>query len=246
MKAPLQSIAARSYRSLRRGPLLLSGLLLNSFAIAQTPFSIDFTHLQGDVLAWSEANGWQHNAGFKKLHSRFEEGAMVLEATEDHSALLVFNIPDSLDLSAAKTITIDWQVDQYPAETGWHLPQDQKRETRQAIAVIVSFGPRQFSTGIPFLKAPYFLALFPSDNAMTGEIYLGNFFRTSGRYLCIDDSGTIERIQTTLNLHETFREAFNTCPPPITAIAIEVDAKNTPKTDGFHSRAKIFQITLSE
>jgi hypothetical protein len=58
--------------------------------------------------------------------------------------------------------------------------------------------------------------------------------------------GTIGKtFVTEVNLSEKFKELFGKEPPPISAMAIEVDVQKTESSNGRHSKAFLKQIQLS-
>jgi hypothetical protein len=214
---------------------------------ANTLYELDFSQAQGDVKTWFKQNGWTFQGKILKMNPRFEQGGLVLEAMDSDSGAFVYEFEPSGFLSNAHHIAIEWGVEQHPAGADWSGPAHQKRNTREAIDVMITFGTEKVDSGkmiIPNL--PYFIGLFPADGAETGKAYCGNYWQKGGRYFCISGDGTKEHISTRFALSDYFNETFGKTAPPVTGIAIEVDAKKTTKVNGRHSKAYIRKITIME
>ncbi|MDF7806108.1 hypothetical protein P4E94_01580 [Pontiellaceae bacterium B12219] len=222
-------------------------ILLPLILQAEGPYELDFADAQGDVKAWFEAKGWRFQGKILKMNPRFEGGALVLETLDSDSGAFIYEFEDGSYVNNANYILIDWGVEQYPEGADWEGPIDKSRNTRDAIDVIISFGTEKISSGkllIP--NMPYFIGLFPGDGETAGKAYYGNYWQKGGRYFCISGSGTLEPIQTRFALSETFQKTFGKPAPPVTGIAIEVDAKDTKRINGRHTKAYIRKISIVE
>ena len=228
---------------------LLAVLLVTSQSgYAKVVYELDFSQAKGDVETWFESRGWKTQGKILKMRPRFENGALVLEAMKSDSGAFIYQFAENGFLKNAHHIAIEWGVEQYPQGSDWSGPTDKTRNTRDPINVMVSFGTEKIGSGNLVVPAiPYFIGLFPADGEETGKAYYGNYWQKGGRYFCISGDGTTEQISTRFELSEKFRETFGKPAPPITGLTIEVDAKNTTKLNGRHTKAYIRKITfLSE
>jgi hypothetical protein len=228
-------------------PCCLLLLLSGQFAMGETVYELDFSEAKGDVETWFKDQGWRFQGKILKMQLRFENGALVLESTDSDSGAFIFEFKKGAYVNDANYILIEWGVEQYPEGADWEGPIDESRNTRDAIDVMISFGTEKISSGkliIP--NIPYFIGLFPADGATEGKGYYGNYWQKGGRYFCISGSGTTEPIHTQFPLSEKFLETFGTPAPPVTGIAIEVDAKNTKTVNGRNTKAYIRKITIMD
>ncbi|MDO9310102.1 MAG: hypothetical protein Q7T85_00240, partial [Nitrosomonas sp.] len=88
------------------------------------------------------------------------------------------------------------------------------------IAVMLSFGTKKLSSGLPFgiKAAPYFLSPFIGEKEELDKMYVGRLWTEGGRYFCVmsgDQSG--KTITTDFEIDERFKTTFNQeSTPPIT------------------------------
>ena len=232
----------------RQLALLVSMLFMaNPASQAKVLYELDFSKAQGDVKTWFKSRGWTFQGKILKMKPRFENGSLVLEAMDSDSGAFVYEFSSEESLPNAHHIAIEWGVEQYPAGADWRGPKTKKRNTREAIDVMITFGTEKIDSGkmiIPNL--PYFIGLFPADGEEPGKAYYGNYWQKGGRYFCISGNGTTEHINTRFALSDTFKTTFGKTAPPVTGIAIEVDAKKTTKQNGRHSKAYIRKITITD
>ena len=125
------------------------------------------------------------------------------------------------------------------------LSEEEMRNVRNAIGVMVFFGDENQESGSIFIPdIPYFLALFLGEKERPGKAYLGNYWQKGGRYFCISCDGNVGEFITEMDIPNTFKDQFGFDPPPITGIAIDADATNTSSKNGRHSKAYIKKIEL--
>jgi hypothetical protein len=223
-------------------------LLLNSQAgEAGILYELDFSAASGPVKPWLESRGWKPLGKIMKMNPRFENGNLVLESTKSHSGAFMLEFPETGYLTNANHISIEWGVDQYPEGADWSGSDDEKRNTRNAINLMVFFGTEKVDSGHVIIPdVPYFLGIFPAKEAEEGKAYFGNYWQKGGRYYCVSGDGTKEPISTEFALASSFEDAFGNPAPPITGLAIEVDAKHTNLRNGRHTKAYIKRISLAE
>jgi len=125
-----------------------------------------------------------------------------------------------------KRVRIEWGVYQYPTGADW-----ENGVNRVPIAVILTFGTKEFKSGI-FLgikPSPYFLSPFIGLKEREGKEYLGKYYKEGGRYYCIasgDRSG--ETIITDFEVDDRFKRAFGeSMTPPITSFAFQMNTEDT-------------------
>jgi hypothetical protein len=210
-------------------------------------YELDFSSASGPVQPWLESRGWKPHGKILKMNPRFENGNLVLESKSSHSGAFMLELPESGFLTNANHISIEWGVEQYPDGADWSGPSDQARNTRNAINLMVFFGTERIESGHLLIPdVPYFLALFPAKTAEEGKAYSGNYWQKGGRYFCISGDGTKEPILTEFPLANRFKDTFGDPAPPITGLAIEVDAKQTCAHNGCHTKAYIKRIALTK
>ncbi|SEM90867.1 hypothetical protein [Nitrosomonas marina] len=204
---------------------------------------IDFTGKgEGSALAWLEQQGFEFELDAKALAPRFENDALVISTQTETAGLFGLRFAEQDFIHNVKRVEIVWGVNQYPEGADWN-----NGVNGVPIAVMLSFGTKKLSSGLPLgLKsAPYFLSPFIGKEEEPGKMYIGKLWREGGRYFCVasgDQSG--KTITTDFEVDERFKTVFNQKKtPPITAFAFQ---KNTSKTQGA-SEAFIKKITfLSE
>jgi len=221
--------------------LLLSGQVVQ----AEVLYELDFSKASGDVKTWFKDRGWSFHHKIHKMNPRFDNGMLVLEARNSDSGAIIYKFPKKDVLVRAKHIVIEWGVEQYPAGASWEGPIDQYRNTRDPINVMISFGTEKVGSGSFIVPAvPYFIGLFPAAGDIEEKAYYGNYWQRGGRYFCISGTGSTDPLTTHFALADKFKETFNKDVPPVTALTIGVDAKNTTPLNGCHSKAYIRKIII--
>jgi len=201
---------------------------------ADIVYRIDFTEQpDGNAFEWLKRNGFKLQNDADEINARFENGRLILEVDNDINGLFT----KALDIKGASTIRIEWGVDRYPSEANW-----ERGILREAIGVVVAFGSEKISSGsfvVPDI--PYFIGIFLGQHEIEGKAYLGNYYQKGGRYFCSPcGSRAAQSVITEFNLSETFKREFGkSTVPAISAITLEVDARDT---DG---RAKAFIKSVS-
>ena len=204
---------------------------------------IDFTgKANGSAVSWLEEQGFEFELDAMKLNPRFENNALVLSAGSEMAGLFGLKFAQRDFIQGAKRVEIVWGVNKYPEGADWN-----NGINSVPIAIMLSFGTKKFSSGLPLgiKSAPYFLSPFIGKQEEQDKMYTGRLWREGGRYFCVasgDQSG--KTITTDFEVDERFKSTFNhDQTPPITALAFQ---KNTNNTQG-GSEAFIKKITfLSE
>ena len=221
--------------------LLVSASTL--FADEKIIHVIDFTgKANGSAVSWLKEQGFEFELNAKKLNPRFENDALVISADGEMAGLFGLKFAQQDFIQGAKRVEIIWGVNKYPEGADWN-----NGINSVPIAVMLSFGSKKLSSGLPLgiKSAPYFLSPFIGREEDSDKMYVGKLWREGGRYFCVasgDQSGKI--IKTDFEVDERFKSTFNLDKtPPITALAFQ---KNTQNTQG-GSEAFIKKITfLSE
>ncbi len=206
--------------------LLQSATLLADDRIIYT---IDFTgQKDGSAVSWLEENGFEFKLGANKLNPRFENDALVISTNDEVAGLFGLKLKQQDFIHNAKRVKIIWGVNRYPQGGNW-----ERGINRVPIAVMLSFGTKKLSSGLPFgmQAAPYFLSPFIGKKEPLDKMYVGRLWREGGRYFSVasgDQSGKI--ITTNFEIDERFKQTFGQQKtPPITAFVIQ---KNTKDTEG--------------
>ena len=113
---------------------------------------------------------------------------------------------------------------------------------------MIFFGDEKADSGSTFVpNLPYFISLFLGEKERAGKIYYGNYWQKGGRYLCEPCDGSVDKtFITEINLPEKYQELFGKAMPDISGLTIEVDAQDTNKKNGRHSKAFIKKIELMD
>ena len=202
-------------------------------ADAKVLYSLDFSKQKdGDATAWMKSKGFQFLLDSKKLNLHFSKGKLVFETKDTVAGL--FGIQLKKAIPNVSSVEIVWGVEEFPKGANWA-----KGNNRLAIGAIFVLGTKKFSSGVPFVKAaPYFLAPFIGEKESLGKTYLGSLYKKGGRYYCVSNKKGL--ITTHFNIEKKFKAAFSKEIPPLTAIAFQMNAKDT---DG-KAKAFIKQITF--
>lgn len=189
-------------------------------------YSFDFsTQPPGSAVDWLKAHGFEFKLSFAALNPRFENNALCLSTDQSVAGLCGHIFPKGSELNGVKHVRITWGVQRYPGGADW-----ERGNRRTAAGVVLTFGYERISSGLPFglFAAPYFICPFIGEKEIENKIYLGRFYRTGGRYLCVKAPAIGTPFVTELDADELFRRLFEkTTTPPITAVAIQMNTKDT-------------------
>ncbi len=213
---------------------------------AQTLLKVDFAQARGPVKSWFKDAGWRIKGDLEDMNARFEKGTLVFEPTDDSNVLISLEFKENAFLKGVKEIKIVWGVEHYPVGADWGGVSQSKRNTRDPIAVLVSFGKEKIDSGAMLFPpdAPYFIGIFLGELEKPGIGYFGNYYQKGGRYFCESCDGSTGAFTTVMNLHQRFKDTFGKEPPDVSKITIEVDVGDTQKVNGRHSKAYIKSIEL--
>ncbi len=189
--------------------------------------TIDFTGQQnGSAISWLEEKGFEFELDAKKLNPRFKNNALVISTKDEVAGLIGLRFEQQNFIHNVKSVRIVWGVNRYPEGADW-----ENGNNRVPIAVMLSFGTKNMSSGLPLgiKAAPYFLSLFIGEKDKLNKMYIGKLWQKGGRYFCVasgDQSGKI--ITTRFEIDERFKETFgHVRTPPITAFVLQQNTKNT-------------------
>lgn len=197
------------------------------FANDKIIHAIDFTGQQnGSAISWLEENGFEFELDAIELNPRFENDALVISTKDKLAGLIGFKFEQQNFIHNVKRVKIVWGVNRYPEGADW-----ENVNNRVPIAVMLSFGTKTLSSGLPFgiKAAPYFLSPFIGKKEELDKMYAGKLWREGGRYFCVvsgDQTG--KTITTEFEIDERFKRTFaQTTTPPITAFALQKNTNNT-------------------
>lgn len=189
---------------------------------ADVVYSLDFTSQpDGNAVQWLKKNGFEFKSDADDLQFRFDSGKLVIAADDDVSGIVIKEV----HIENARRVRIEWGVDTYPQGADWN-----KEIFREAVGVIISFGDKKISSGAFYIPdLPYFIGFFLGENATEGKAYTGNFYKKGGRYLCIPCyNPTGKTVVTNVEISEKFKSLYKQSDvPPVSAIAIETDVRDT-------------------
>jgi hypothetical protein len=220
--------AGRLRRKLCSSVILFA--LCRSVVASATPiYAFDFTtQPAGDAAPWLKEHGFEFKLSFAALNPRFENGALRLTAHGPVSGLCGHIFPEGSELHGVRHVRLTWGVQKYPEGADW-----ERGNRRTAAGVVITFGYERISSGLPFgiFAAPYFICPFIGEKEIENKIYLGRFYRKGGRYICVKAPALDEAFVTDLEVDELFRHLFEkTVTPPITAVAIQMNTRDTQGT----------------
>jgi len=213
---------------------------------AGVPYKVDFSSASGDVEDWFKKIGWEFKEDMDDMQPRFENGSLVIEPDDDDLGVISFQFPKGKGLKNIKKVRLEWGVNQYSNGASWEGPKSKKRNTREPISLMIFFGDEKVESGSSFVpNLPYYIALFLGEKEKSGQVYYGNYWQKGGRYLCEPCDGSLDKtFVTEVVLVDKFKELFKMDMPPVTGLTIEVDAQDTKKKNGRHSKAFIKKIEL--
>jgi len=220
--------------------LLLLISISNATASEKILYVIDFTgQPDGNAIPWLKQNGFKLELNAERLNPRFENNALVISTSNETAGLFGLKFAEQNFIHNVKRVEIVWGVNKYPEGANWN-----NGVNSVPIAIMLSFGTEQLSSGLPLgiHAAPYFLSPFIGRDEELHKMYTGKLWSEGGRYFCVasgDQTGEI--ITTNFEVDEKFRTTFkHDKTPPITAFAFQ---KNTNKTKG-GSEAFIKKVTF--
>jgi hypothetical protein len=226
--------------------MILLGLFFSINLYAGVPYKVDFSSASGDVEDWFEKIGWEFKEDMEDMQPRFENGSLIIEPDDDDLGVIAYQFPKGKGLKGIKKIRVEWGVNQYSDGANWDGPKSKKRNTREPISLMIFFGDEKVESGSSFVpNLPYYIALFLGEKEKAGQVYYGNYWQKGGRYLCEPCDGSLNKtFVTEVMLEDKFKELFEMDMPPVTGLTIEVDAQDTNKKNGRHSKAYFKKIEL--
>jgi len=218
-----------SFNSIIRSLFIFLALTGNLFASDKVIHAIDFTgQKNGSAISWLKNQGFEFELNAIELNPRFENDALVISTGNKVAGLFGLKFKQRDFIHNTKRVEIVWGVNKYPHGADW-----ENGVNSIPIAIMLSFGTKKLSSGLPLgiKSAPYFLSPFIGKKEQLDKMYIGRLWREGGRYFCVasgDHSG--KTITTDFEIDERFKLAFNqSSTPPITAFAFQ---KNTNNTEG--------------
>lgn len=189
---------------------------------ADVVYTLDFTNQpDGNAVQWLKKNGFEFKSDADDLQFRFESGKLVIAADDDVSGIIIKEV----NIENARRVRIQWGVDKYPEGANWD-----KDVLREAVGVIISFGDEKISSGAFYIPdIPYFIGFFLGENDTEGKAYIGNFYKKGGRYFCVPCNNPAGKtVITDFEIYKRFQTLYKkTSVPPVSAIAIETDVRDT-------------------
>ena len=189
--------------------------------------SVDFTtQPEGDAHPWLEKRGYLMELDAQDINVVFKNKQLNIEAEGAQSAIFGLKLKPENYLADISFIEIEWGVVKQPTGADWEAGNN-----RVPIAFIFFFGTEEVSSGLPFgiNSAPYFLSPFIGLKEQKDKVYLGKLYQKGGRYICLATTpGSEELIKSTIKTDPLFLKLFKKNEiPPITAIAFQINTKDT-------------------
>lgn len=223
--------------------LLSTVLFIGATLNAEVLYQLNFQAASGDVEKWFEKKGWEFKEDIDDMNPRFENESLIIEPDDDDLGAIVVQFREK-DYLRAKRVRIEWGVNQYSAGADWEGPKTKSRNTREPVSLMIFFGKEKLDSGSAFVpNLPYFISFFLGEKEKAGKVYYGNYWQKGGRYLCEPCDGSVNKtFVTDVDVSERFQKLFGRPAPPITGLTIEIDAQDTEKRNGRHSKAFIKKI----
>ena len=197
-------------------------------------FLIDFTDYEdGSVETWLKSKG------FKFERDARNRNKLVLEVGEEglildiKSSMFGIILNEGVDLEEFTSIRLEWGVSDYPEGASY-----EEGIRNEALMVMVFFGYDKISSGRFFVpNAPYFIGFFLGREEKVGKAYVGEYFKKSGRYVCLGNPEEGVTVISEYDLVEGFKSKYEKDEVPlISGIALSIDttkAKNQGKARAF-------------
>jgi hypothetical protein len=162
---------------------------------------------------------------------------LVVETSEKAAGLLVSEV----NVSSYSKIRITWGVDVFPPGASYV-----KGVRSEAIMVYVFFGTKRLPSGSSIVPdMPYFIGLSLCETDPVGESFKGRYFRTGGRYVCIDRAHRGQAVITEYPIADAFRRLFGQSQAPaITGVGVAIDtesAKGNGVAKSFISKIEVLK-----
>jgi hypothetical protein len=205
-------------------------------------YRIDFSgYAGGSVEEWLESKGFKFKEAANDrnaLELSINEGALILEAKKQ---LHGFIYNDSLHIENFSKVRIEWGIIKYPEGASYEL-----RIHNEALMIYISFGEEKISSGSIILpNVPYFIGLFLCKNDQLNKPYIGTYYQTGGRFVCLGHPQPNKTIVSEFDLVTAFRTYYEKSEvPPISGINFGVDTSDTG--DGGKAAAYVKTIEFLE
>jgi hypothetical protein len=205
-------------------------------------YLIDFSsYTGGSVDAWLNGHGYklERDAKNSKLL-----GLSIIDRVfniEAKARMSGFILNDHVNLENVKTIKLTWGVKKYPKDVSYD-----RHVNNEALMLYIFFGKEKIPSGHVLVpNSPYFIGLFLCQDDQVNYPYVGRYFHTGGRFVCLGKPQPGETISTEFNLDEAFKSYFSKKETPgITGIGFGVDTSKAG--DGGRGAAFIKSIRFTE
>lgn len=194
---------------------------------ATESYTVDFTDYQP---ATQSIDAWLRSKGFKferdadsqsKIMLRADARGLEVNALRQAQGLLINN---SIDRNKYSAVEIEWGVRQHPQGASY-----ERKINNEAIMVHVFFGTDKQPSGSMFVPdLPYFIGLFLCNGDRVGFPYTGRYFRTGGRYVCLQSAPAGQAVVSRFDLRSGFQSIFGALAQAVTGYSIEVDTSSSP------------------
>jgi hypothetical protein len=187
----------------------------------QVVYRLDFSEFTGgSVEDWLESKGFKLRDAAKnpeELGLSIIDGALKLEAK---TQLRGFIYNDSLHIEPFSAVRLEWGVTKFPEGASY-----EKHLRNEALMVYFSFGDHKISSGSLIMpNLPYFIGLFLCKADNLNVPYLGAYYHTGGRFVCVGHPQPNETVVSEFDLRSAFRTYFDiTEAPYISGINLGVD-----------------------
>jgi hypothetical protein len=188
-------------------------------------YFIDFTnYTEGSVESWLREKGFEFERDArdrKKLDLDVGEEGLILEAKRPMFGIL---LNETVDLEEFTSIRLEWGILRYPEGASY-----ERGIRNEALMVMVFFGYDKISSGhflIP--NTPYFIGFFLGKEEEVGKGYVGQYFKKSGRYVCLGNPKPGETVLSEYDLVSAFKRKYEKDEVPIiSGVAFAIDTSKS-------------------
>lgn len=193
----------------------------------------------GSVEDWLQGKGFDFKQDAQKrnlIDLNVGENGLVIEAKRRAFGIM---LNEAVNVAEFTSIEIDWGVNQFPQGASY-----EQGIRNEALMVFFFLGDERQASGSWFIPdSPYFIALFLCHgDDKVNHPYMGEYYKKSGRYVCLDRPAPGKQVTSRFDLLEAYRNYYDKerdDDPAVTGLGLALDTK---KSAAGHSSAFIREV----
>lgn len=222
---------------------MLGGETARADTASRQSYLVDFSdHAAGSVEEWLKTKGFVPEKDARR-RDRFglsaDEHGLAIQAERRLFGVLT---NERVDVPVVSGIEIVWGVTRYPKGASY-----ERGVNNEAIMIYVFLGDERLPSGSFLIPdSPYFIALYLCRDDRLNHPYVGNYFKKSGRFVCLDQPKPGETTVSRFDLLSAYRAYFDKegdDDPAVSGMAISVDTSKSG--DGGKAGAFIKRVRFS-